>query len=188
MWILIDNYDSFTHILGHYLLELGADIRIFRNDEISIQQIKQLNPQRIIISPGPETPVKAGICMDVIHEFHQQIPILGICLGHQAIGTYFGAELLHAPFPMHGKTSLITHNYHQLFSSIPTTFEVMRYHSLIVKNLPQSLAEIAISNDDQSIMALAHKIFPSIGIQFHPESIGTFHGKQILKNWADWIF
>lgn len=188
MWILIDNYDSFTHILGHYLLELGADIRIYRNDEINIQQIRQLNPQRIIISPGPETPVKAGICMDVLQAFHQLKPILGICLGHQAIGTYFGAELVHAPYPMHGKTSIVTHNHHPIFSSIPNTFEVMRYHSLIVKNLPQSLNLLAKANDDQSIMALAHQKFPCVGIQFHPESVGTFHGKQILKNWANMFF
>jgi len=185
--LLLDNYDSFTHNIIERLRQLNfCNITRRFNDDFEIQEIEQYDA--LILSPGPGTPHEAGCLIPLIAAAYTQIPILGICLGHQAIGTYFGAELLHAPFPMHGKTSLITHNYHQLFSSIPTTFEVMRYHSLIVKNLPQSLAEIAISNDDQSIMALAHKIFPSIGIQFHPESIGTFHGKQILKNWADWIF
>ena len=186
MWVLIDNYDSFTYILHHYLLQTGNDCRVFRNDEITVDELKAMQPERIILSPGPETPLQAGICMDVIKEFHQTIPLLGICLGHQALGMYFGAELIHAPYPMHGKTSPVSHNGHEIFRDIRSPFEVMRYHSLSINALEKTeLIELARSEDDQQIMAIAHRTFPCVGIQFHPESIGTNDGLQMLKNWAE---
>lgn len=185
MWILIDNYDSFTHILHHYLLQTGNECVIYRNDELTIDELKAKNPERIIISPGPETPVQAGICMEVIQEFHNKIPILGVCLGHQAIGMFFGAELTKAPYPMHGKTSMVHHEGHPLFKDIEEHFSVMRYHSLVLKETEGTqLQNIAQASDDQSIMAIAHDTYPCIGIQFHPESIGTETGLQILQNWA----
>jgi anthranilate synthase/aminodeoxychorismate synthase-like glutamine amidotransferase len=182
MWVLIDNYDSFTHILQHYLLQTGNDCKIYRNDEITLPQLAALKPERIIISPGPETPLQAGICMDVIDHFHKTIPILGVCLGHQALGMYFGAKLVKVR-PMHGKTSWVTHDNHFIFSGIPSPFTVMRYHSLAIENLENTgLSPLAYS-DDGVLMALAHKEYPCIGIQFHPESVGTEYGLQLLKNW-----
>lgn len=184
MWILIDNYDSFTYILHHYLLQTGHECKVYRNDEISLAQLIALNPSRLIISPGPETPLQAGITMAAIQYFHDKIPILGVCLGHQAIGMFFGAKLIHASYPMHGKTSEVSHNGHALFRDIPGTFTVMRYHSLAVKDFVatglQSLAHTA----DGTCMALVHERHPCIGIQFHPESVGTPDGLQMLQNWA----
>lgn len=189
MWILLDNYDSFTHILHHYLLQTGNECIVYRNDEITVAEIAQLQPERIIISPGPETPIEAGICMDVIQHFHKEIPILGVCLGHQAIGMHFGAKLIHIPYPMHGKTSQLTHNGHQLFQGLDNKFNVMRYHSLAIENLADTgLKAIASSNDDNQIMAIAHDSYPCIGIQFHPESIGTTVGEKLLSNWANMQF
>lgn len=186
MWVLIDNYDSFTYILHDYLLQTGNDCRVFRNDEISVDELEEMHPERIILSPGPETPLQAGICMDVIAAFHESTPILGICLGHQALGMYFGAQLIHVPYPMHGKTSTVTHNNSELFKNIPSPFEVMRYHSLSLDGLDNTgMIELARSEDDRQIMALAHSTFPCIGIQFHPESIGTNDGLTILKNWSE---
>lgn len=185
MWILIDNYDSFTHILHHYLLQTGNECAVYRNDEITIEEIQTLNPTRIIISPGPETPLQAGITMDVVRTFHDKLPILGVCLGHQAIGMHFGAELVKAPYPMHGKTSVVKHQGHSLFKGIDESFSVMRYHSLVLKNIEGTgLENIAESTDDNMIMAVAHEKYPCVGIQFHPESIGTEVGLHILKNWA----
>lgn len=185
MWVMIDNYDSFTYILHHYLLQAGGDCRVFRNDEITVDGIKRLNPERIIISPGPETPLQAGICMSVIEQFHKTTPILGICLGHQALGMYFGAKLVHAPCPMHGKTSEVRHGGDKLFDGIPSPFTVMRYHSLVIENLEGTgLKALAYSNDDQQIMAIAHERYPCVGIQFHPESVGTAHGLTLLQHWA----
>lgn len=186
MWILIDNYDSFTYILKDYLLQTGNECIVYRNDEISIDELKALNPERIIISPGPETPLQAGITMDVVKHFHQHIPLLGVCLGHQAMGMFFGAELIHIPYPMHGKTSPMTHSGHPLFKGISSTFNAMRYHSLAIENLNETgLHAIAHSTDDSQIMAIAHDEYPCIGIQFHPESVGTSVGLQLLKNWAE---
>lgn len=185
MWILLDNYDSFTYILHHYLLQTGNECKVYRNDELTIEQLKTLNPERLIISPGPETPLQAGICMDAIAAFHDKIPILGVCLGHQALGMYFGAELVHAPYPMHGKTSEVSHDGHTLFADVPNPFTVMRYHSLALEmSGAKDLQALAFSKDDNTIMALAHKQHPCIGIQFHPESIGTTDGQQMLNNWA----
>ena len=183
MWVLIDNYDSFTYILQHYLLQTGNECTVYRNDEISLQQLIELNPKRLIISPGPETPLQAGITMDAIHHFHTRIPILGVCLGHQALGMYFGAKLVHT-HPMHGKTSLVTHSDHVLFKGIPSPFTVMRYHSLVIEEFGDTALSAIAHTDDGTIMALAHNQFPSFGVQFHPESIGTEYGLQLLKNWA----
>ena len=186
MWVLIDNYDSFTYILHHYLLGTGHNCEVYRNDEITIDELAALNPDRIIISPGPETPAKAGITMSVIEAFYQTTPILGICLGHQALGVHFGAHLRHAPCPMHGKTSEVEHNGHRLFSGIPKRFPVMRYHSLILEGTEGTgLDPVAISTDDRQVMAVVHEIYPCTGIQFHPESIGTADGATIIRNWAN---
>jgi anthranilate synthase/aminodeoxychorismate synthase-like glutamine amidotransferase len=184
MWVLIDNYDSFTWILHDYLLQTGHECTVYRNDEISVQGLQDIQPERIILSPGPGTPVESGICMNVIDHFHKKIPLLGICLGHQALGVYFGAKLAHAAYPMHGKTSIVTHNGHPLFKDIASPFEVMRYHSLIIEPGEGTNIEIlATAADDRSIMALEHSLYPSIGIQFHPESVGTIEGLKMLKNW-----
>ncbi|MBX2904696.1 MAG: aminodeoxychorismate/anthranilate synthase component II [Taibaiella sp.] len=184
MWVLIDNYDSFTWILQHYLLQTGNDCKVFRNDEISIHELELLNPERLIISPGPETPLQAGISMQAIAHFCDRIPILGVCLGHQALGMHFGAELKHAGYPMHGKTSEITHTEHPLFAGIPTTYNVMRYHSLIIDHLDNTGLECIAQTSDGTIMALAHTHLPCVGVQFHPESVGTEHGLALLKNWS----
>jgi len=183
MWVLIDNYDSFTYILQHYLLQTGNDCVVYRNDEISLQQLTDLNPERLIISPGPETPLQAGITMAAIDHFHARIPILGVCLGHQALGMYFEARLIRV-HPMHGKTSLVTHTEHPLFSGIPSPFTVMRYHSLAMDSLADTPLSAIAHADDGTLMAFAHPKFPSIGVQFHPESIGTEYGLALLKNWA----
>jgi anthranilate synthase/aminodeoxychorismate synthase-like glutamine amidotransferase len=185
MWALIDNYDSFTWILQHYLLQTGHECTVYRNDKITLPQLIALNPERIIISPGPETPLQAGITMDVIAHFHKTTPILGVCLGHQALGMYFGAKLVHTPYPMHGKTSEVTHNNHPLFNDIPSPFTVMRYHSLAVKDFTDTCLDILAQTADGIIMALAHRQYPCTGVQFHPESVGTEFGLQLLKNWAE---
>lgn len=188
MWVLIDNYDSFSNILHLYLQQI-QECLIFRNDAITIEELKQLNPSRIILSPGPKTPHEAGICLDIIEHFHASTPILGICLGHQALGIYFGAELVRSSYPQHGKVSCVDHTQHPLFKGIDTRFEVMRYHSLELKiNSDSPLKSIAVSKFDNAIMAIAHETFPVIGIQFHPESIGTKLGMQLLENWSELKF
>lgn len=185
MWILLDNYDSFTYILHHYLLQTGNDCAVYRNDELSVEQLAALKPSRLIISPGPETPWQAGICMDAIAYFYDKLPILGICLGHQALGIHFGAQLSYAPYPMHGKQSSIAHNASAIFSNIPPTFSAMRYHSLVLQNLEGSgFVPTAFSTDDETIMAIQHSVYPCTGIQFHPESVGTIHGQTLINNWA----
>jgi anthranilate synthase/aminodeoxychorismate synthase-like glutamine amidotransferase len=185
MWVLLDNYDSFTHILLHYLLNTGNDCMVVRNDEKSVQQLAAIKPERLIISPGPQTPIEAGITLEAIEYFHTQIPILGICLGHQALGMFFSAPLLHCPTPMHGKTSMVQHDGHPIFEGINTTFEAMRYHSLCIHlENNKTLLPIAFAKDDQVIMGICHKSLPLIGLQFHPESIGTPNGQQIINNWA----
>lgn len=185
MWVLLDNYDSFTYILHHYLLQTGSECIVYRNDELSVDELVQLNPSRLIISPGPETPLQAGICMEAIRHFHDKIPILGVCLGHQALGMFFGAELHHAPYPMHGKTSEIVHNGHRLFQHIASPFQAMRYHSLIIENIAGTgLKEVAYC-DENINMAVVHEKYPCAGIQFHPESVSTTEGQRLLQNWAD---
>lgn len=186
MWVLIDNYDSFTYILQHYLLQTGNECVVYKNDELTLQQLIDINPSRIIISPGPETPLQAGICMEVIQHFHKSTPILGVCLGHQALGMFFGAKLVKAPYPMHGKVSSIQHDGSNLFESIPTEFPVMRYHSLVLDKMENTdLIITSHAMDDNSIMSVQHPEYPCTGIQFHPESVGTEYGLQLLKNWAE---
>jgi anthranilate synthase/aminodeoxychorismate synthase-like glutamine amidotransferase len=183
MYLLIDNYDSFTHILHHYLLLTGNACAVYKNDELSVDDIIKLNPDRIIISPGPETPLQAGVSLEVVAHFHQKVPILGVCLGHQALGMYFGAHLVHVP-PMHGKTSAIAPTHHPLFRGLPNPFTAMRYHSLAITDVENTQLEVIATADDGVIMALAHQLWPCIGVQFHPESIGTPDGLQLLRNWA----
>ena len=183
MILMIDNYDSFTYNLVQYLGELGQRVLVHRNDALSINDIKKLNPARIVISPGPGRPEDAGISCDVIREFSGKIPILGVCLGHQAIGYVFGAKIVGAKKLMHGKTSKIYHNKKDIFKGIPNPFLATRYHSLLVerKSLPDCL-EITASTAEDEIMGLKHKAHPVWGVQFHPESILTKSGKQILDN------
>lgn len=180
---MIDNYDSFTYNLVQYLGELGEDIRVFRNDKISINDIETLKPQRIVISPGPCSPKEAGISIDVIKYFAGKIPILGVCLGHQSIGAAFGGDIISAPTLMHGKTSLIYHDGLTIFTGLPNPFEATRYHSLVIKKetLPDCL-EISAWTSDGVIMGVRHKEFLVEGVQFHPESILTTVGKDLLRN------
>jgi len=185
MWVLIDNYDSFTWILQHYLLQTGNECLVFRNDEITVNELEQLSPDRLIISPGPETPLQAGITMQAIERFCDRIPILGVCLGHQALGMHFGAVLKHAGYPMHGKVSAITHRQHPLFNNIPTTCNVMRYHSLVIDRLGGTGLDCIAETEDGTVMAAAHTHLPCVGVQFHPESVGTEYGLKLLQNWND---
>ncbi|MDP1852803.1 MAG: aminodeoxychorismate/anthranilate synthase component II [Candidatus Omnitrophota bacterium] len=183
MILMIDNYDSFTYNLVQYLGELGQVLKVFRNDKVTIAQIKRLKPKKIVISPGPGTPADAGISRMVIKEFAGKIPILGVCLGHQCIGEVFGGKVILASRLMHGKTSLIYHNGKGIFKNIENPFEATRYHSLLVekKSLPKVL-EITAETKEDEIMGLKHKDFSLWGVQFHPESILTKPGKHILKN------
>lgn len=183
MILMIDNYDSFTYNLVQYLGELGQKVLVYRNDALAVKDIKKLNPDRIVISPGPGRPEDAGISCAVIREFAGKIPILGVCLGHQAIGYVFGARIVGAGKLMHGKTSKIYHHKKDIFKNIPNPFLATRYHSLLVekKSLPACL-EITASTKDDEIMGLKHKEYPVWGVQFHPESILTKSGKQILDN------
>ena len=183
MILVIDNYDSFTYNLVQYLGELGAEPEVRRNDQITVEEIARLAPERIVISPGPKTPNEAGICLDVIQKFSGKVPILGVCLGHQAIGQAFGGKVIRAPELMHGKTSPISHDGKTIFSSLPNPFPTTRYHSLIVERstLPDCL-EISATTPDGLIMGLRHKQFKVEGVQFHPESVLTEAGKQLLAN------
>ena len=185
MLLVIDNYDSFTYNLVQYFGELGAVIEIRRNDEISIEEIKALHPEKICISPGPCTPNEAGISCDVVKEFGPSIPLLGVCLGHQSIGQVFGGEIVRAEKLMHGKTSMIEHNGKGLFEDVPNPFEATRYHSLLIKkdSLPDCLEITAeAKTENKEIMGIRHKEFPIHGLQFHPESILTGNGKKLLSN------
>jgi len=183
MILVIDNYDSFTYNLVQYLGELGAELTVRRNDQIAVADIKRLRPVRIVISPGPKTPNEAGICLDVIKTFSGRIPILGVCLGHQAIGQAFGGRVIRAPHLMHGKTSLVSHDGKTIFSGLPNPFTATRYHSLIVEreSLPACL-EISATSPDGLIMGLRHQTMKVEGVQFHPESILTEVGKTLLAN------
>lgn len=185
MWILIDNYDSFTHILHHYLLRLHDDVVVYRNDAITIEEIKAINPSRIIISPGPKTPLDAGITNEVIRHFYNRKPILGICLGHQALGIFLGGILSKAVRPVHGSTTPVFHNAEGIFANIPSPLNVMRYHSLIIKDWEHTAIIPLAFTAEQELMAFSHQEYPVVGIQFHPESILTEYGLQILLNWKD---
>ena len=184
MLLIIDNYDSFTYNLVQYLGELGAEMRIVRNDEVTVDEIeKDLKPEKILISPGPGTPDNAGISLSTIERFAERIPILGVCLGHQAIGQYFGGRVVRGPQPVHGKPVNVTHDGKTIFNGIPQNFAAGRYHSLVVdrETVPDCL-EISAESPDGLIMAMRHKTLPVEGVQFHPESILTEHGKQLLSN------
>jgi anthranilate synthase component II len=184
--LLLDNYDSFTYNLFQYLSELGADVDVRRNDEIEVDQIRELAPDKIVISPGPCTPAEAGISIPLIRELGVEFPILGVCLGHQAIGAAFGGRVIRAPQPVHGKMSPILHQQTGVFANLPSPFEATRYHSLIVERdtLPQEL-EITAETADGLIMGLRHRALPIEGIQFHPESYTTEHGKWLLRNFLE---
>ena len=188
MLILIDNYDSFTHNVYHYLTELNASVQIYRNDKISTKEIKSLKPQAIILSPGPCTPNEAGICLELINEVKEDFPILGICLGHQSIGQAFEGSIIKCNEIMHGKIDVIKHFNHPLFRGIKDDFKATRYHSLIIdRNSLSGDFDIIAENDKKIIMGIAHKKLPIYGLQFHPESIGTNEGKNILKNFLEII-
>ncbi len=185
MILMIDNYDSFTYNVVQYCLELGANLKVIRNDELSVEQIKDLNPEKIIISPGPATPNEAGVTLSVIEEFADTTPILGICLGHQSIAQAFGGEIVRAKNMMHGKTSQIEiQRYSVIFQDLPQEFRATRYHSLIVNrdNLPDNIIVTSHSKDDNEIMSLEIRDRPIYGVQFHPESIMSEYGHEILNN------
>ena len=182
MIAIIDNYDSFTYNLVQYFNERGVEVRVFRNDALSVEELRHLAPARLVISPGPGNPDEAGVSNRVIAELGQAVPTLGVCLGHQCIGAVFGARVVRAPRLMHGKSSLVVHSGDPLFAGVPSPFEAGRYHSLIVEGpLPPEL-QLTASTLDGEIMALRHRTYPIYGVQFHPESVLTPYGRQILKN------
>ena len=187
MILVIDNYDSFTYNLVQYLGELGADIRVHRNDRITVEDVRRLNPARIVISPGPGRPEDAGITVDVIRQFGPTTPVLGVCLGHQAIGVVYGGTVCRAAAPMHGKTSTVVHDGKGVFSGIGGPFEAGRYHSLIISaaNVPAELEVSARTRDDSTIMGVRHRSHPVHGVQFHPESVLTNEGRRILQNFLE---
>jgi anthranilate synthase/aminodeoxychorismate synthase-like glutamine amidotransferase len=185
MVIVIDNYDSFTYNLVQYLGELGAELRVFRNDQISLEEIRALKPSHIVISPGPGDPNDGGVSNEVLRELGPAVPILGVCLGHQCMGYVYGGKVSRAPRLMHGKTSAIYHNGKGLFTGVPNPFRATRYHSLIVEEpLPDCLQVTAFTREGE-VMGLRHKDYPVSGVQFHPESILTEHGKRILQNFLE---
>lgn len=186
MILLIDNYDSFTFNLVHYLGGLGAKVAVYRNDKISVVDALASEPNAIVLSPGPCTPDDAGICLQLIEQAASRVPILGVCLGHQAIGQVFGGRVVRAPVPVHGKLSVIHHGAEGVFRGINGSFRATRYHSLIVdrKNLPQDIV-VTAETGDHLIMGLRHKTLPAHGVQFHPESIASEHGHLILRNFLD---
>ena len=188
MILLIDNYDSFTYNVKHYLNEVGAEVETYRNDAISIEDIFNLNPKAIVLSPGPCTPNEAGICLNLIEEFKNKFPILGICLGHQSIGQAFGAKIIKCKEIMHGKIDEMEHNNHQIFSNIKKNFSATRYHSLVIdpNTLPSDFI-ITAQTKNKIIMGIAHTLLPIYGFQFHPESIGTDVGKTLLTNFLKLI-
>lgn len=187
MVFVLDNYDSFTYNLVQYLGELGADVVVRRNDEVTVEDIAAMQPERIVLSPGPGRPEDAGVMMDVIRRLGPTTPIFGVCLGHQAIGAVFGGSVVRAAAPMHGKTSTIEHNSRGLFSGLTAPFPASRYHSLVVaeQDLPTALEITARTKEDGTIMGLRHRTLPIHGVQFHPESILTSEGRRILRNFLE---
>ncbi|MGA8444921.1 MAG: aminodeoxychorismate/anthranilate synthase component II [Roseiarcus sp.] len=183
---LIDNYDSFTFNLVHYLGELGAEVSVWRNDEITVADTLASRPDAIVLSPGPCTPNEAGVCLDLVRSASETTPMLGVCLGHQAIGQAFGGDIVRAPAPMHGKVSRISHHARGLFRGLNGPFQATRYHSLIIEraSTPSEL-EITAESDDGLVMGVEHRDRPAFGVQFHPESIASEHGRQILRNFLD---
>jgi len=186
MLIIIDNYDSFTYNLYQYLGELGANMRVFRNDKITVEEIAEMKPEKLLVSPGPCTPNEAGISCEAIKYFAGKIPVFGVCLGHQSIGQVFGGKVIRARRLMHGKTSPVHHDNKGVFAGLPNPFDATRYHSLIIeKESCPDCFEITAHADEDEIMGLRHKELPVFGVQFHPESILTTHGKKLLKNFLD---
>jgi anthranilate synthase/aminodeoxychorismate synthase-like glutamine amidotransferase len=185
MLVVIDNYDSFTYNLVQYLGELGQEIQVFRNDQVTLDEIRALNPDHIVISPGPGDPNDGGISLDVLREFGPTTPIFGVCLGHQCIGQAYGGKVVRAQRLMHGKVSRVYHNGNGLFSGVPSPFNATRYHSLIVEEpIPEELEVTAFTSQGE-VMGVRHKTYPTVGVQFHPESILTEHGKRILQNFLE---
>lgn len=186
MILLIDNYDSFTYNLYQYMGIFNPDIEVVRNDKITIEEIEAMQPERIVLSPGPKSPSEAGICVEVIKHFYDKLPILGICLGHQCIGAAFGGKITYAKSILHGKQSVISHDGSSIFQGIGTQMQVARYHSLAVseEKLPDCLQILAQTKDGE-IMAIRHRDYPVVGLQFHPESIYTEHGKRLLENFIN---
>lgn len=187
MVLVIDNYDSFTYNLVQYLGELGATVIVRRNDEATIVELKSLDHARVVISPGPGRPEQAGVSLDVIKEFGPRMPLLGVCLGHQAIGLAFGGEVIRAPLPIHGKTSTVEHTGKGVFEGLTASFQAGRYHSLVVseRTLPSELEVTARTKEDGLVMGLRHKTLPIHGVQFHPESVLTNEGRRILRNFLE---
>ncbi len=187
MVLIIDNYDSFTYNMVQYLGELGAQVVVRRNDEASIAQLRALSPAQVVISPGPGRPEQAGVSLDVIKEFGPRLPVLGVCLGHQAIGLAFGGDVVRAPLPIHGKTSTVEHNGHGVFRGLSLSFQAGRYHSLVVeeKTLPTDLEVTARTKEDGLVMGLRHRTLRIHGVQFHPESVLTNEGRRILRNFLE---
>lgn len=182
--LLLDNYDSFTYNLYDYLLQTGVECVVHRNDVFPLSGFENIDFQAIVLSPGPKRPADAGLLLPLIQRYYQAVPILGICLGHQAIGEHFGARLIKARLPMHGKTSVIRHDAHPIFEGIPEHFEVMRYHSLLLDSLENTPLRSIAASAESEIMALEHPELPLLGLQFHPESVLTEYGLQLLKNWV----
>jgi len=186
MLLMIDNYDSFTYNVVQYLGELGADVHVHRNDEITIEQIEALKPERIVISPGPCTPNEAGVSLQVLEHFKGKLPIFGICLGHQSIGQAFGGEIVRASKVMHGKTSPVHHNNEGVFKGLPNPVTATRYHSLVIdKNTIPDCLEVTAWLEDGTVMGLSHRELPMHGVQFHPESIASEHGHALLQNFVN---
>ena len=183
MILLIDNYDSFTYNLYHYLMEVGAKVSVIRNDAVSVEDVKGMNIDGIVLSPGPCTPNEAGVCLDIVDRLHDVYPILGVCLGHQSIAQSFGAKIVRGDRPMHAVISMIKHEHSSLFAGVPESFRSTRYHSLVIKpdTMPDCLRVTAVS-DDGVIQAIEHKKYPVYGVQFHPESIASEKGRDILRN------
>ena len=181
--LLVDNYDSFTYNLYDYWLRLGVSCKVIRNNEISFEAFQQIDFRGLVLSPGPKKPKDAGLLMDLIDYFHDKKPIFGICLGHQGIGEYFGATLLKSSIPVHGKTSVIHHRQHSIFKALPSSFEVMRYHSLELQQFDNTDLEVIATTPDDIVMAIAHQYLPIHGVQFHPESILTQYGLEMMDNW-----
>jgi len=187
MILMIDNYDSFTYNLVQYFGVLKADVKVYRNDALSVEDIRKMKPKKIVISPGPGRPEDAGISVDIIKELGPNIPLLGVCLGHQGIGYAFGGKVINAKRLMHGKTSMIKHDGKGIFKGLPDPFEATRYHSLVIdsKHVPDCLIVTAKTTDDGEIMGVQHKTYPVFGVQFHPESILTRQGINILRNFLE---
>lgn len=186
MIILIDNYDSFTYNLYQYIGTFSPEIKVVRNDEVTLEEIEKMDPERMVLSPGPKSPKEAGISMEIVRKFYTKKPILGICLGHQCIGAALGGRVTYAKEILHGKQSVITHDGSSIFKGIPSPIKIARYHSLAVsqENLPSCLSVLA-STQDGEIMAMKHRDYPVVGLQFHPESIYTDHGKRLIENFIN---